>query len=633
VKNAHITSRKAYDEMYKESLENPDAFWGRIAGEFEWNKKYSSVKGNEDFTNGEVKWFEGGKLNITVNCLDRHLATRGDKVALIWEGNEPGMQKTFSYRELYHHVCKFSNYLLQLGVKKGDRVCLYLPMVPEYVFFMLACVRIGAVHNIIFGGFSGQSIRQRIEDCEASFVITANEGYRGSKTIPLKDTIDEALSEGCPSVKQVIVMRRTQADVAMKSNRDIWFDESSLENCADEHVAEIMNSEDPLFILYTSGSTGKPKGVMHTVAGYMVYVATTLKYAFDLKEDDIFWCTADIGWVTGHSYIVYGPLLNGGTSIMFEGLLTYPDAGRAWEIVERNKVNIFYTAPTLIRVLVREGESFPKKYDLSSLRLLGSVGEPINPDPWKWYYDVIGGGHCPIIDTYWQTETGGYIICPFPAAYPMKPGCAGRPFFGIDPVILDDSGKEINEVGRGGHLCVRHSWPGMMRGVYHHPELFKEKYFSNFPGYYETGDGAYRDADGDIWILGRIDDVLSVAGHRLGTSEIESALVSHPDVTEAAVIGIPDELKGQSICAYIVLHAGKQVDDVLLKELSQHVGDEVGAIARPSVIHVVQALPKTRSGKIMRRILKKIAVGEMNDLGDVSALADPDVLDELLKNR
>jgi acetyl-CoA synthetase len=496
---------------------------------------------------------------------------------------------------------------------------------------MLACVRIGAVHNVIFGGYSGNSIRERVEDAKAKLVVTADEGLRGEKVIHLKETVDEALDEGCESVSKVLVIRHTGGKCNMQKGRDVWFDEVLSDDHKGDCEPEIMNAEDPLFILYTSGSTGKPKGVLHTVAGYMIYVATTLKYAFDLKEDDIFWCTADIGWITGHSYVIYGPLLSGSTSVVCEGLLTYPDAGRSWDMVERHKVTIFYTAPTFIRVLEKEGDEFPEKYDLSSLRLLGSVGEPINPRPWLWYYRVIGKESCPIIDTYWQTETGGFLILPFPAAYPLKPGAACRPFFGVEPAILDDDGKDITDSNKSGHLVIKHSWPGMMRGVYGNPSMFRDKYLSRFAGYYETGDGARKDSDGDFWIFGRIDDVLNVSGHRLGTAEIEHALVSHEAVSEAAVVGIPDEVKGESICAYLVLKNGAQGSGELEDELRNFVREEVGPVATPSAIHFAPGLPKTRSGKIMRRVLKKIACGEKEDLGDLSSLANSEVV-ESLKN-
>ncbi len=629
--SAFIGSKNTYESLYKESLKDPDGFWGKIAEEFVWDKKWKSVCSEEDFVEGRISWFEGAKLNITVNCLDRHLASHGKKVALICEGNDPSDVHTFTYRQAYEAVCRYGNFLREFGVKKGDRVCFYTPMIADAIFLVLACARIGAIHNIVFGGYSGKSIRERIEDCGAQWVITANEGLRGDKTIPLKKIMDEALSEGCKSVKKVMVIRRTDTDVPMQEGRDVWLNDVLSKSHDGDCEPEIMDAEDPLFILYTSGSTGKPKGVMHTCGGYMVYSATTLKYAFDLKENDIFWCTADIGWVTGHSYVVYGPLLNGGTSVVFEGVLTYPDAARAWDMVERHKVSVFYTAPTLIRVLEREGDTHPLSKDLSSLRLLGSVGEPINPEPWLWYYRVIGKEQCPIIDTYWQTETGGFVIMPFPAAYPMKPGSAGRPFFGIEPVLLDDKGQEIRVPDMDGRLMLKRSWPGMMRGVYNHPEQFKEKYFSHYPGYYETGDGAKIDTDGDFWIFGRIDDVLNVSGHRIGSAELEHTLVGHKAVSEAAVVGIPDEIKGEAICAFVVLEAGQVGDDALKKDLVSFVAEEIGHVAKPSKICVVPGLPKTRSGKIMRRILKKLVRGEHDELGDLSALSNPEVIEKILE--
>ena len=658
---AYINSQEKYEEMYKESLNDPDGFWGKIAEEFVWSKKWDSVLSEEDFKEGKVKWFEGGELNITVNCLDRHLEDKGDKVAYIWEANNPPLEDLegagraegaegagraegaegtegqgsvvrFTYKQAYEQVCKYGNFLRDFGVKKGDRVCFYVPMVPEAIFLLLACARIGAIHNVIFGGYSGNSIQERVEDCKARFVITANEGLRGEKKIPLKKTVDEALSEGCDSVEKVLVIRGTDSKTEMQEGRDVWLDEVVKSEYEGVCEPEVMKAEDPLFILYTSGSTGKPKGVLHTCGGYMVYAATTLKYAFDVKDDDIFWCTADIGWVTGHSYIIYGPLLSGTTSVIFEGVLTYPDAGRSWDMVERHKVSIFYTAPTLIRVLQKAGDDFPNGKDLSSLRLLGSVGEPINPDPWLWYYRAIGKEQCPIVDTYWQTETGGFVIMPFPAAYPIKPGSAGRPFFGIEPILLDNEGKEISENGVNGRLMIKRSWPGMMRGVYGDSSKFKEKYFSHFPGYYETGDGGRRDEDGDFWISGRIDDVLTVAGHRLGTAEIENALVSHEAVAEAAVVGVPDEVKGEAIYAYVVLSGLHESNGLYGSEdeLKDYVAEEIGHVAKPSVVRIVSGLPKTRSGKIMRRILKKIARGESESLGDMSALANPEVLEELV---
>lgn len=612
-----IDSRETYEKWYRESLDSPDTFWSKIAQNFVWENRWNKVKGEEDFRQGKISWFDGAELNITVNCLDRYLDGRGDQVALIWEGNDPKDTQKFTYLELHQKVCQYGNALRDLGIGKGDRVCLYMPMIPELMICMLACARIGAVHNVIFGGFSGDSIRQRIEDCGAKLVITANEGWRGEKTIPLKSIIDEALSSGCESVEGVLVFRHTKTDVPMQDGRDDFADDLITDLYIGPCEPEMVGAEDPLFILYTSGSTGKPKGVMHTAAGYMIYAATTFQIAFDIRDKDIFWCTADVGWITGHSYLVYGPLLNGTTTVMFEGVPTYPTPSRLWEIIQKNHITHFYTAPTLLRMLVKLGDQYLQGYDLSSLRILGSVGEPISPETWNWFHDKVGGGRCPIIDTYWQTETGGFVICPFPNAFPLKPGSAGRPFFGIDAVVVD------------GHLLFRHSWPGMMRGVYHHPELFKEKYFTNFPGFYETGDSAMIDEDGDFHLLGRIDDVLKVAGHRIGTAEVESALVSHPAVSESAVVGKPDEVKGESIFAFVVLKDGFTASPELAKELTDHVGTHVGAIAKPSEIRFVEGVPKTRSGKIMRRILRKIAAGQ-KDFGDTATLANPEILEKLL---
>ncbi|HPQ60300.1 MAG TPA: acetate--CoA ligase [Syntrophales bacterium] len=636
-KRAYINSMEQYKALWKRSVEEPEKFWSEIADEYvTWFKKWDKVEDyNFDLRKGPiyVKYFTGAKLNVSYNCLDRHLDKRGDQVAIQWEGNEPTEQKAYTYKELYTAVCKFANALKSIGVKKGDRVCLYLPMIPELAISMLACTRIGAIHSIVFGGFSSDALRDRIQDSTSKVLVTCDGTFRGAKAIPQKDNADAALA-ACPSVEKQIVVKRVGDKVkcAWKEGRDLWWDDlmaKAADTCEPEH----MDSEDPLFTLYTSGSTGKPKGVMHTTGGYITYCAYTHKMIFDYHEGDVYWCTADIGWVTGHSYIVYGPLCNGATSVMFEGVPNYPDISRFWKIVEKYKVDIFYTAPTAIRAIMKEGDDWVKKADISSLKVLGTVGEPINPEAWNWYYTRIGRSECPIVDTWWQTETGGILITPLPGAVPVKPGMATVPFMGVWPALLNDEGKEIPETVASGALVMKKPWPGIMRGVYGDPKRFQETYFEQFPGYYVAGDGARRDKDGYYQITGRIDDVINVSGHRMGTAEVESALVAHPKVAEAAVVGYPHELKGQSIYAYVTLKSGVEKSDALKKELVTHVRKEIGPIATPEKIQWADALPKTRSGKIMRRILKKVAANEIGDLGDTSTLADPSVVDDIVKNR
>ena len=636
-KKAWISGREAYDKLYKHSVEQPEAFWAEVAEQqVTWFKKWDKVMDyNFDIKKGPiyVKFFEGGKLNVSYNCLDRHLEKRGSQIALQWEGNEPGEAKAFTYRMLYEEVCKFANVLKAHGVKKGDRVCLYMPMVPELGIAALACSRIGAIHCIVFGGFSADALRDRIVNGEAKVLVVCDGTFRGNKAVPQKATADEALPS-CPSIKSVIVVKRVGDKIKcdMTPGRDAWWHEEMAKvdaNCEPEW----MDAEDPLFILYTSGSTGQPKGVMHTTGGYLVYGAYTHKIIFDYHDGDMYWCTADIGWVTGHTYILYGPLCNGATSIMFEGVPNYPTYSRFWQIVEKYKVNIFYTAPTAIRAIAKEGDEFVKKCDISSLQTLGTVGEPINPEAWNWYFNLIGRGECPIVDTWWQTETGGILITPLPGAVEIKPGMATMPFFGVQPVLVDDEGKEFADTVASGALCIKVPWPGIMRGVYGDPKRFQETYFEQFPGYYVTGDGCRRDKDGYYQITGRIDDVINVSGHRMGTAEVESALVAHKSVAEAAVVGMPHDIKGQGIYAYVTLKTGVEKSDALKKELVAHVRTVIGPIATPDKIQWADGLPKTRSGKIMRRILKKVAANDLGNLGDTSTLADPSVVDDIVKNR
>ena len=625
---AYVKSPEQYEEMYSRSINDPEGFWGEIASEFVWKEKWSKVREFTFDAPVDIKWFIGGKTNLSVNCLDRHLETRGDKTAIIWEGNTPGEDSKLTYKELYAEVCKFANALKAAGVVKGDRVCLYLQMIPQAAIACLACARIGAIHSVVFGAFSADALRDRINDSACKILITQDTALRGAKSdIPMKANADKALAQ-CPSIETCFVVKRTGHEVAMQDGRDIWYEEAVADQPA-ECEPEWVDAEDPLFILYTSGSTGKPKGVLHTTGGYMVYAATTFKYIFDYHEEDVWWCTADIGWVTGHSYIVYGPLATGATSIMFEGVPTYPDAGRFWDVCDKYKVTQFYTAPTAIRALMQQGEAPIAARDLSSLKLLGSVGEPINPNVWEWYRDHVGHGKTPVVDTWWQTETGGILITPLPGAHTLKPGSASRPFFGVEPIILDDNGKEVAQ-GDQGKLCMKAAWPGMMRSMWGDHERFVQTYFSTYNGYYFTGDGCRVDEDGDYWLLGRVDDVINVSGHRMGTAEVESALVSHPAVAEAAVTGFPHDIKGQGIYAYVTLKTGNEYTDELKSVLVKHVRTEIGPIAAPDVIQWAPALPKTRSGKIMRRILRKIAEGAADQVGDVSTLADPSVVEHLV---
>ncbi len=621
----------SYKELYERSIKDPEGFWGEMGKRLDWIKPYTTVKNtNFDLPDISIKWFEDGTLNVSANCIDRHLASRGDQVAIIWEGDDPTQDEQITYRQLHERVCKFANVMKANGVKKGDRVTLYLPMIPEAAYAMLACARIGAVHSIVFAGFSPDSLQNRIEGCMSSFVITSDEGVRGGKTVPLKENTDAALAKIDHEVK-VLLVRRTGAEVPITPGRDIWLHEELVKVTADCPPEE-MNAEDPLFILYTSGSTGKPKGVVHTTGGYLLYAAMTHQYIFDYHDGDIYWCTADVGWVTGHSYIVYGPLANGATTLMFEGVPTYPTASRFWHVVDKWSVNTFYTAPTAIRALMGAGDDLVERTDRSSLRLLGSVGEPINPEAWEWYYKVVGGSRCPIVDTWWQTETGGILIAPLPGATPLKPGSATRPFFGCKPALVDEKGTVL-EGATEGNLVILDSWPGQMRTVYGDHERFAQTYFSTYPGTYFTGDGCRRDEDGFYWITGRVDDVINVSGHRMGTAEVESALVAHPKVAEAAVVGYPHEIKGQGIYCYITLMGGVDPSDDLKKELKTHVRSEIGPIASPDLIQFAPGLPKTRSGKIMRRILRKIAEDDFSNLGDTSTLAEPAVVDDLIDNR
>ena len=619
-----------FEAMYKQSIADPAGFWAEQAEKFlSWDKHWDTVL-DWDFSKGHIRWFEGGQLNACYNCVDRHLDTRGDQVALIWEGDDPANDDHITYKELHEHVCRMANVLKSRNVRKGDRVCIYMPMIPEAVYAMLACARIGAVHSVVFGGFSPESIKDRILDSDCQTVITADEGLRGGKTIPLKGNVDQALLS-CPNVHTVLTVRHTAGDIDWHEERDIWYHDATA-NVSDDCPVERMDAEDPLFILYTSGSTGKPKGVLHTTGGYLLYAAITHKYVFDYHDGDIYWCTADVGWITGHSYIVYGPLCNGAISLVFEGIPTYPDASRFWQVCDKHKVNTFYTAPTALRALMRMGDDPVKSTSRESLRLLGTVGEPINPEAWEWYYHTIGDARCPIVDTWWQTETGGHMITAVPGAVKMKPGSATRPFFGVRPAIVDGEGN-ILEGAAEGSLVITHPWPGQMRDVYGDHQRFIDTYFSAFPGKYFTGDGARRDEDGDYWITGRVDDVLIVSGHNLGTAELESALVLHDTVAEAAIVGYPHDIKGQGIYAYVTLVSGIEPSDELRNELVKHVRKEIGPIATPDIIQWAPALPKTRSGKIMRRILRKIAANEVDSLGDTSTLADPAVVDDLLENR
>jgi len=634
-KNAWIKSFDEYKKMWDQSINDPEKFWSNMAEEFTWFKKWNKVR-SYDFKNKiDIKYFDGAETNISVNCLDRWVtAGKGNRTAIIWEGNEPTESKKYTYQQLLNEVCKFANVLKSNGVKKGDRVSIYMPMIPELPIAMLACVRIGAIHSVVFGGFSAESLRDRILDSGCTFLITTDGGFRGNKRIPMKKAADDAMKmceDAGQPIKTCVVYKRSGDSVDMKPGRDLWWHElmgSASTTCEPEHVG----AEDPAFILYTSGSTGKPKGVLHTTAGYMVFATATFKYMFDYHDNDIFWCTADIGWVTGHTYITYSPLCAGATEVMFEGIPNYPQPDRFWEICEKHKVTIIYTAPTVIRSLMKEGEQWPAKHNLSSLRILGTVGEPINPEAWMWYYKNVGHEHCPIIDTWWQTETGAALIAPLPGAVPTKPGSATIPFFGVKPKVIREDGTECKP-NEGGYLVIEEPWPGIMRTVYNHHERFKETYFSRFPGLYFTGDGARKDEDGYFWLMGRVDDVINVSGHRIGTAEVESSLVSHPKVAEAAVVGCPHEIKGQGIYAYVTLKTGNHPSDDLKKELANHVRKEIGPIAIPDKIQFTDSLPKTRSGKIMRRILRKIAEGELDNLGDTTTLSDPHVVNSLVEGR
>ena len=628
-KRAFIDAEK-YQKIYARSINESDTFWGEQAEEFlTWFSKWDKVQ-QWDYNDVNIKWFTKAKLNVSYNCLDRHLEKRGDQVAIIWEGDEPNVDKHITYRELHTEVCKLANVLKSRGIKKGDCISIYMPMIPEAAVAMLACTRIGAIHSVVFGGFSPEALKDRILDSDCKLVITADEGIRGGRTVPLKENVDIALSK-CPNVHTVLVIQHTSEDVAWNENRDVWY-QDAMKNASTDCPATKMDAEDPLFILYTSGSTGKPKGVLHTTAGYLLYTAMTHKYVFDYHENDIFWCTADVGWVTGHSYIIYGPLCNGATTVMFEGVPTYPDASRFWQVIDKHKVNTFYTAPTAIRALMCKGEEFVKKTNRKSLRILGTVGEPINPEAWEWYYHIVGDGNCPVIDTWWQTETGGHLITPLPGATDLKPGSATLPFFGIEPCLIDDKGNEIEGAGEGS-LCFKRPWPGQMRTVFGDHERFKNTYFQTYPSLYFSGDGARRDKDGYYWITGRVDDVINVSGHRMGTAEVESALVLHSDVAESAVVGYPHDIKGQGIYAYVTLNDGIISNNALKQELVQHVRNEIGSFASPDIIQWAPGLPKTRSGKIMRRILRKIATNEIDNLGDTSTLAEPEVVNGLIENR
>ena len=627
-KNAYINTEK-YEEMYNQSIEDPENFWAKQAEIIDWTKKWDKVM-DYNFNTADIKWYLGGKLNVTYNCIDRHLEERGDQKAIIWESDDPNLDKSYTYKELHKEVSRFANVLKKHNVNKGDVVIIYMPMIPELSIAVLACARIGAIHSVVFGGFSSDSLNSRILDCKPKLIICADRGVRGGKSVPSKSNADTAMED--TNVEKCIVVRRTGEDTNMLSGRDFWWDEEINDSSiSDICPVEEMDAEDPLFILYTSGSTGQPKGVMHTTGGYIVYTTLTFKYVFDYKDGDIFWCTADIGWITGHSYIIYGPLSNGATSIMFEGVPQYPDWGRFWDVVDKHKVNIFYTAPTAIRAIARMGDHHVSKRKLDSLKLLGTVGEPINPEAWLWYYNVIGKSKLPIVDTWWQTETGGICISPLPGATKLKPGSATKPLFGIEPLLVDNEGKEL-EGATSGNLCLKSSWPGQMRGVYGDPKRFYNTYFTTYKGYYFTGDGCRRDEDGYYWITGRVDDVINVSGHRLGTAEIESALVLHKDVAESAVVGFPHDIKGQGIYAFVTLNQDVEPTDTLKKALVQQVRTQIGPIANLDNVQWAPALPKTRSGKIMRRILRKIAEKDLDSIGDTSTLAEPEVVDDLVKN-
>ncbi|PWB31200.1 acetate--CoA ligase [Pseudomonas sp. SDI] len=629
VSRAAQLSEDAYRAMYRESLEHPDRFWAEQAKRLDWIKPWTQVQ-QSDLNTGQAIWFKDAQLNVSYNCIDRHLANRSEQTALLWEGDDPAQSSAISYRELHRQVCRLANVLKQRGVKKGDRVCIYMPMIPEAAYAMLACTRIGAIHSVVFGGFSPDALRDRILDADCRTVITADEGVRGGKRIALKNNVDQAL-QNCPAVSSVLVVRRTGGQVAWSEGRDLWYDEA-LKQVDDDCPPEPMGAEAPLFILYTSGSTGKPKGVLHSSAGYLLQAALTFKVVFDYRDGEVFWCTADVGWVTGHTYIVYGPLANGAISLMFEGVPNYPDASRFWQVVDKHQVNIFYTAPTALRALMREGGGPLQSTSRNSLRLLGSVGEPINPEAWEWYFNEVGEQRCPIVDTWWQTETGGIMLSPLVGTRRIKPGCATQPLFGVQPVLLDDKGKVIEGPGSG-LLAIKASWPGQIRSVYGDHQRMVDTYFKPLPGYYFTGDGARRDADGDYWITGRIDDVINVSGHRIGTAEVESALVLHDSIAEAAVVGYPHDLKGQGIYAFVTPMNGVTADDALRQELLALVSKEIGSFAKPELIQWAPALPKTRSGKIMRRILRKIACNELDNLGDTSTLADPSVVQGLIDKR
>ncbi len=626
---AHI-DKDAYESMYQESIQDPEGFWAKQADEFvSWYKKWDNVL-DWDYHKAHIRWFEGASLNVSYNCIDRHLETRADQTAIIWEGDDPNDDKHITYKQLHKEVCKFANVLKNRGVKKGDRVCIYMPMIPEAAYAMLACTRIGAVHSVVFGGFSPDSLRDRILDSDCRTVITADEGVRGGKKVPLKANTDKALEE-CPNVSTVLVIKRTGGDIDWHESRDYWYYDE-MNSASVDCEPERMDAEDPMFILYTSGSTGKPKGVLHTTGGYLLYAAITHKYVFDYQDGEVYWCTADVGWVTGHTYILYGPLCNGAITMMFEGVPNYPDGSRFWQVCDKHNVASFYTAPTAIRALMSLGNEAVKKTSRKSLRLLGTVGEPINPEAWEWYYHVVGDSRCPIVDTWWQTETGGHLITPLPGATDLKPGSASKPFFGIQPAIVDENGKELEGECQG-NLVMKYPWPGQMRSVYGDHQRFIDTYFSQYPGMYFSGDGCKRDADGYYWITGRVDDVLNISGHRLGTAEVESALVLHEKVAEAAVVGYPHDIKGQGIYAYVTLMAGVESSDDLKEELVQLVRKEIGAFAKPDIIQWAPGLPKTRSGKIMRRILRKVAENEIDNLGDTSTLADPSVVDDIIANR